>query len=35
MVNGKDYKAEYFDNLNVGKGQVVITGMGDYMDSGS
>ena len=33
LVNGKDYKAEYSDNLNVGKGQVVITGMGDYIDS--
>ena len=30
FVEGKDFKVEYKNNVNAGKGSVIITGIGDY-----
>ena len=30
LNEGKDYKVSYSDNVNVGKGKITITGIGDY-----
>lgn len=33
LVNGKDYTVSYSNNLNVGKGQVVVRFLGNYLGS--
>ena len=30
LTEGRDYEVDYKDNINVGKGQVMITGIGEY-----
>ena len=30
LVKGKDYSVEYGENLNVGPGSIIVTGMGNY-----